>query len=126
AEGTAGLAVTLPGLAAALTAPLLPAALRRADRRTVLAGLMTLLAAANATAALAPAFPVLLAARLLVGVCIGGVWAVAAGLAVRLVPAPAVARATALVFSGIAVASVVGVPAGTFLGELAGWRASFG
>lgn len=64
AEGTAGLAVTLPGLAAALTAPLLPAALRRADRRTVLAGLMTLLAAANATAALAPAFPVLLAARL--------------------------------------------------------------
>jgi predicted MFS family arabinose efflux permease len=55
----------------------------------------------------------------------GGVWSVAAGLAGRLVPVGSVGRATATIFSGIAVASVLGVPAGTFLGELAGWRAAF-
>ncbi|QES41650.1 MFS transporter [Streptomyces venezuelae] len=124
-HGTAGLAVTLPGLVAALAALLLPVAVRRADRRTVLALLMALLAVANVVSALAPAFAVLLVARVLVGVCIGGVWAIAAGLGVRLVRAEGAGRATAVIFSGIAVASVLGVPAGTLLGELAGWRWGF-
>ncbi|QNS06238.1 MFS transporter [Streptomyces xanthii] len=124
-EGTAGLAVTLPGIVAALAAPLLPPAARRTDRRTLLTALLVLLAAANLLSALATSLPALLAARVLVGVCIGGVWAVAAGLAPRLVPAARTGRATALIFSGIAVASVVGVPAGTYLGELTGWRWSF-
>ncbi|NGO12110.1 MFS transporter [Streptomyces sp. HC44] len=123
--GTAGLAVTLPGLVAALGALLLPVAVRRADRRTVLCVLLLLLAGANLLSALAPAFGVLLAARVLVGVCIGGVWAVAAGLAGRLVPPGSVGRATAVIFSGIAVASVLGVPAGTFLDGFAGWRWAF-
>ncbi|MET7359468.1 MFS transporter [Streptomyces sp. NPDC005562] len=124
-DGTAGLAVTLPGVVAGLAAPLLPVAARRVDRRTVLAALMTLLAVANVVSALAPAFGVLLAARVLVGVCIGGVWAVAAGLGVRLAGEEGAGRATAVIFSGIAVASVLGVPAGTLLGELAGWRWGF-
>ncbi|MFB8777770.1 MFS transporter [Streptomyces broussonetiae] len=123
--GTTGLAVTLPGLVAAASAPLLPVVVRRADRRTVLGGLLFLLAAANLLCALAPHIAVLLAARALVGVCIGGVWAVAAGLAVRLVPPAAAGRATAVIFSGVAVASVLGVPAGTFLGAVAGWRWAF-
>ncbi|GAQ56604.1 purine ribonucleoside efflux pump NepI [Streptomyces acidiscabies] len=123
--GTAGLAVTLPGLVAAVSAPLLPIVVRRADRRHVLAALLLLLAAANLLSALAPGLAVLLVARALVGVCIGGVWAVAAGLPARLIPERYAGRATALVFSGIAVASVIGVPAGTFLGSLAGWRWSF-
>ncbi|MFH8485677.1 MFS transporter [Streptomyces longisporoflavus] len=125
-HGTAGLTVTLPGVVAALAALLLPVAVRRADRRTVLCALMALLAAANLASALAPAFGVLLAARVLVGVCIGGVWAIAAGLGARLVrEQSASGRATTVIFSGIAVASVLGVPAGTFLGELAGWRWAF-
>ncbi|MFD0552705.1 MFS transporter [Streptomyces rectiviolaceus] len=124
-DGTAGLTVTLPGVVAALAALVLPVAVRRADRRTVLCALMALLAAANLLSALAPAFGVLLAARVLVGVCIGGVWAIAAGLGVRLVREEAAGRATTVIFSGIAVASVLGVPAGTFLGELAGWRWAF-
>ncbi|MFE1956786.1 MFS transporter [Streptomyces sp. NPDC059479] len=123
--GTTGLTVTLPGLVAALAAPLLPVAVRRADRRTVLCVLLAVLAAANALSALAPAFGVLLLGRALVGVCIGGVWAVAAGLAVRLVPEESEGRATAVIFSGIAVASVLGVPAGTLMGGLAGWRWAF-
>ncbi|MFF3937911.1 MFS transporter [Streptomyces phaeofaciens] len=124
--GTAGLALTLPGLVAAVAAPLLPVAVRRADRRGVLCALLLLLAVADLLSALAPDVTVLLVARALVGVCIGGVWAVAAGLAVRLVPAASVGRATAVVFSGIAVASVLGVPAGTVLGATAGWRWAFG
>ncbi|KUF14770.1 MFS transporter [Streptomyces silvensis] len=125
-DGTAGLTVTLPGVVAALAALLLPVAVRRTDRKHVLCGLMLLLGAANVLSALASGFAVLLAARIVVGLCIGGVWAVAASLAVRLVAAESVGRATAVIFSGIAVASVLGVPAGTFLGELAGWRWAFG
>lgn len=125
-DGTAGLTVTVPGLVAAVAALLLPVAVRRADRRAVLCGLMLLLGAANLVSALAPSFAVLLGARIVVGLCIGGVWAVAASLAVRLVRTESVGRATAVIFSGIAVASVLGVPAGTFLGELAGWRWAFG
>ncbi|MFD9795589.1 MFS transporter [Streptomyces sp. NPDC059070] len=124
-EGTAGLAVTLPGVVAALTAPLLPGLAGRTDRRTLLVALVLLLAAADLVSALAPGFGVLLGARLVVGVCIGGVWALAAGLAPRLVRAAAVPRSTALIFSGIAVASVVGVPAGALVGEVAGWRWGF-
>ncbi|RDG39711.1 MFS transporter [Streptomyces corynorhini] len=124
-DGTAGLTVTLPGVVAALAAPVLPVAVRRADRRSVLCALLALLAGANLLAALAPAFGVLLAARALVGVCIGGVWAVAAGLGVRLVRAEDAGRATAVIFSGIAVASVLGVPTGTLMGTLAGWRWTF-
>ncbi|TGA95752.1 MFS transporter [Streptomyces sp. MZ04] len=124
-DGTAGLTVTLPGMVAALAALLLPVAVRSADRRTVLCTLTGLLAAANLLSALAPSFGVLLAARVLVGVCIGGVWAIAAGIGIRLVREEAAGRATTVIFSGIAVASVLGVPAGTFLGELAGWRWAF-
>ncbi|MHC5909285.1 MFS transporter, partial [Streptomyces sp. S6] len=123
--GTAGLAVTLPGVVGAGAALLLPVAVRGTDRRRVLTGLLLLLAVANLLSALVSGLAVLLAARVLVGVCIGGVWAVAAGLPARLVPETAVGRATAVVFSGIAVASVIGVPAGTFLGAVAGWRWAF-
>ncbi|MEW2580889.1 MFS transporter [Streptomyces syringium] len=123
--GTAGLTMTVPGLVAALAAPLVTAAAGRWDRRWVLVALMGLLAAANLLSACATDITVLVALRVLVGVCIGGVWAVAAGLAVRLVPERSVGPATSLIFSGIAVASVLGVPAGTLTGELGGWRASF-
>ncbi|MFD4998121.1 MFS transporter [Streptomyces buecherae] len=124
-DGTAGLAMTLPGLVAAVAAPLLAVFVGRLDRKRVLIALMALLAGANLVSALATSFPVLLTARVLVGLSIGGVWAIAAGLAVRLVPARAVATATSVIFSGIAVASVLGVPAGTLIGDLATWRAAF-
>ncbi len=87
--------------------------------------LVAVLVAGNLGAAWAPDFGTMVAARVLVGIGMGGVWAVAAGLAVRLVPAKSAGAATSLVFSGVAVASVLGVPAGTYLGALAGWRAAF-
>ncbi|GAA5137553.1 MFS transporter [Pseudonocardia adelaidensis] len=124
-EGMAGQTLTTTGIVAAVAAPLVVPALGRMDRRRALVALMGLLAGANLLAAWAPAFGVMVAARVLVGIAMGGVWALAAGLAVRLVPPGSVGRATATIFSGIAVASVLGVPAGTFLGALAGWRSAF-
>ncbi|MEU4198560.1 MFS transporter [Streptomyces sp. NPDC045470] len=124
-DGTAGLTLTVAGVVAALGAPVLTLAVGRADRRLVLCGLMAMLAAANLLAAWAPGFGVMLVARVLVGLGMGGVWALAAGLAVRLVAARSVAAATSLIFSGVAAASVLGVPVGTLIGQLGGWRAAF-
>lgn len=124
-EGTAGLTLTVTGLIAAFSAPLITAAVGRIDRRTVLCSLLVLLAAANVLTAWSPSFAVMILARVLVGIGLGGVWSLAGGLAVRLVPAAAVGPATSLIFSGVAIASVVGVPSGAYLGELVGWRAAF-
>ena len=86
---------------------------------------MALLAVANLAGAFAPNYPVMLAARVLTGVSIGGFWAVAAGLGVRLVPERSVGRATSIILAGVSVASVLGVPAATFLSSYAGWRTAF-
>src|SRR5690606_38562698 len=71
-EGTAGLMMTVPGLVAAVSAPVLAVAARGLDRRLTLLGLMALLAGANLVAALATDYLVMLAARVLTGVSIGG------------------------------------------------------
>ncbi|MEI5103589.1 MFS transporter [Streptomyces sp. PmtG] len=123
--GAVGLMVTLPGLVAAATAPVLPVLIGRLDRRLVLLGLMALMVGANALSAAAPGLAVLLVARFLVGVSIGGFWALAAGIAVRLVPERHIPRATALVFGGATAANVLGVPAATLVGELSDWRVAF-
>ncbi|WP_436778310.1 MFS transporter [Yinghuangia sp. YIM S09857] len=124
-EGTAGLALTVTGLSAAVAAPVLAPLFARHDRRRLLVLLMALVGLGNLVSAWASNFAVMTAARLLVGVGMGGVWALAAGIAVRLVPPRSVGAATSLVFSGIAVASVLGVPAGAYVGELLGWRWAF-
>ncbi|MER6506863.1 MFS transporter [Nonomuraea sp. NPDC001636] len=124
-DGTAGLMVSLPGLVAAVSAPVLALATRRLDRRVPLLGLMALLAVANLAAAFATSFPVMLGARVLTGISIGGFWAFAAGLGLRLVPERSVGRATSVILGGVSVASVLGVPAGTLVASAAGWRTSF-
>ncbi|WP_055478623.1 MFS transporter [Sphaerimonospora mesophila] len=125
-DGEVGLMVTVSGLVAAVTAPLLPVAIRGLDRRVVLLGLILLALVANVVSAVTPNYAVLMVARLFVGVSIGGFWALAAGLGVRLVPEAYVAKATSLIFFGAMAANVIGVPAGTFVGELTSWRIAFG
>ncbi|QFY76936.1 MFS transporter [Alcaligenes faecalis] len=125
--GTAGLLISLPALLAALFAPLVVLASGGVDRRRILCGLLALLVLANIASALAPSIAwMLVAARVLVGFCMGGIWAIAGGLASRLVPAQSVGLATSIIFGGVAAASVLGVPLGALMGELAGWRWAFG
>lgn len=124
-EGTAGLMVTIPGLVAAVTAPLVTVATGRIDRRIVLALLIGLMGAANLASAFATSFAVVLLARFLIGISVGGFWSIAGGIALRLVPEKDVPRATAVIFGGVETASVLGVPLGTFIGDLSGWRTAF-
>ncbi len=124
--GMGGFMLFVPAILAALFAPLVVLGAQGADRRLILCGLLALLAGANAASAWAPSMPWFLAARILVGFCIGGIWAIAGGLPGRLVAPGGVGLATSIIFGGVAVASVAGVPLGAFIGELAGWRAAFG
>lgn len=124
--GSAGLMISLPALLAALFAPFVVIASGGIDRRWILCGLLTLLVVANLASALAPDLNVMLAARILVGFCMGGIWAIAGGLASRLVPEKAIGLATSIIFGGVAAASVLGVPLGAFIGDIIGWRWAFG
>lgn len=123
--GTAGLMVTMPGVVAAVAGPVLIIASGRLDRRAVLLALTALLVASNLLAALAPNFATMLVARVLLGLCVGGFWTFAPGATSHLVPAAEQPRAMSYVLAGISAATVVGVPAGALLGDIAGWRAAF-
>ncbi|HGM6836532.1 TPA: MFS transporter [Serratia marcescens] len=123
--GRAGLLISLPALFAALFAPLVVLGARRTDRRSLLIAFLLLLIAANLLAAAATSMALLFAARILLGFCIGGIWAIAGGLAERLVPPTSVGLALSVIFGGVAAASVFGVPLGVFLGEALGWRMAF-
>ncbi|MCL7930956.1 MFS transporter [Halomonas llamarensis] len=124
--GMAGLMVTVPGVVAAFSAPLLPVAVGRLDRRIMLTVLMVVMVAGSVFSALASSFILLLAARVLVGLSIGGFWAVAGSIAPRLVPEAQVPKAMTMIFGGVAAASVMGVPLGTLLGDFSNWRVAFG
>ncbi|MFE9508514.1 MFS transporter [Streptomyces anthocyanicus] len=124
-DGMAGLMMTMPGFLAAVSAPVVTVATGRIDRRLMLGTFILLLALANFLAAVAPSYWLVLVSRVLVGVTIGGFWSIGAGLASRLVPAESVGRATAVIFSAVPLGSVLGVPLGTLIGDVAGWRTAF-
>lgn len=124
--GTAGLVITLPGIMAAFAAPLLPVLMKNLDRRYLLLGLATTMVVANAITAIAPNFEILLVSRFILGFAIGGFWATAIALSGRLAPSHLpIAKATATVMAGVTLATVLGVPIGTWLSDSYGWRTSF-
>ncbi|MFB7528959.1 MFS transporter [Streptomyces sp. NPDC056178] len=124
-DGTAGLMMTMPGILAAVSAPLVTVATARLDRRAMLCAFMLLLALADFLTAAASDYRLVLVSRVMVGVTIGGFWSIGVGLAGRLARPASAARATAVIFSAVPLGSVLGVPAGTFIGGLAGWRTAF-
>lgn len=123
--GLAGLMVLVPGLGAAVAGPLVVVAAGRLDRRRMIALLGLLVVLSNGLAAAAPDFAVLLVARMLLGVAIGGFWAVVPPLGFRLAGPAAGTRATSVILAGLSAGTVVGLPAGQLLGNLIGWRATF-
>ncbi|MBP6115411.1 MAG: MFS transporter [Neisseriaceae bacterium] len=123
--GTTGLSVSLPAILGGLFAPIVLLLAGRLDRQRLLSGLLLLLTIANLASAWAPNLPLLLAARVLVGFAIGGIWSIAGGVATRLVVPDKVGLATAIIVGGVAAASVFGVPIGTSIGDALGWRQAF-
>ncbi|WP_306368685.1 MFS transporter [Nocardiopsis sp. CC223A] len=123
--GSAGQSVTVTAIAAGISGLLLPVLVPRADRRRVLIGLTGLAVVSNLLVAAAPGLTALLAARALLGIALGGFWALAIATAARLVPGDRLGRAVTVINSGVAVATIAAVPLGAWLGGLWGWRQVF-
>ena len=124
-EGTAGLMVTVPGFLAAIAAPMTLGFAARFDRKRVLVALLILLVVSNAIVATAHGFAALMFGRVLLGIAVGGFWTIGGSLGPRLRPGAEGPRATALIFSGVSLGTVAGVPAGALIGDLFGWRTAF-
>lgn len=124
-EAVAGQAVTTTAMVALVAALLTAVVTRGLDRRIVMVGFSLLLMASDLLVAIAPNLTLLLLARVLLGVALGGFWSMATAVAIRLVPPPMVPRALSILFSGVSAATIVAVPLGSFLGGLYGWRFVF-
>jgi DHA1 family inner membrane transport protein len=122
---SAGLLVTGYALGVAIGAPILAIVTSAMPRKLALMGLMGLFILGNVLSALAPGYDWLLAARVVAAFCHGAFFGIGAVVAASLVPANKQAQAIALMFTGLTLANVLGVPAGTALGQAAGWRAAF-
>lgn len=121
----AGLLISVYALGVVVGSPLMTLALAGMARRRALLALLALFVAGNAACALAPSYPLLMAARLLTALTHGTFFGIGAIVAAGLVGPRQRSRAVALLFSGLTLANVLGVPAGTALGQVAGWRAAF-
>ncbi|MGW2640977.1 MFS transporter [Streptomyces sp. NPDC001348] len=122
---SAGHLVSAYALGVVIGAPLLAAVTARMSRRTVLIGLMVLFVAGNALSAFAPGNGSLLAARFLSGLPHGAFFGVGAVVATTMVAPERKARSVSLMFLGLTVANVAGVPVATLMGQHLGWRATF-
>jgi predicted MFS family arabinose efflux permease len=124
-SGTAGQTVTVTAVVAAFAGPGIVIGTRSLNRRWTLLGLTLLLIVASALAALANGLTLLLVSRVLLGIGLGGFWAMAGALAMRLVPMAHLPRAMAIIFTGVSVATVTAAPLGAYVGATLGWRAAF-
>ena len=124
--GTAGLVIPLPAIMGAFAAPLISVWVKSLDRRVLLISLTAVMVFANFITAYAASFELLLFSRFVLGIAIGGFWATAIALSGRVAPPHLpIAKATAIVMAGVTLATVLGVPIGTWLSELYGWRSAF-
>lgn len=121
----AGLLISAYALGVAIGAPVLTILSRHMPRKTVLMALMVIFIVGNAACALAPDFYSLMAARVLTSLTHGTFFGVASVVATRLVPADRKASAIAIMFTGLTAATLLGVPAGAWLGLHYGWRSTF-
>ncbi|MGW9019020.1 MFS transporter [Priestia megaterium] len=124
-EGTAGLALTSSAIFGMIAAPLAIIGVGRIDRRTVLLGLTFILIVSNILSTLATHFVLFLISRIILGIAVGGFWAISIAAANRLVPKEKAARASSLVFSGISIGSVISVPVAVYLASNFDWRSAF-
>lgn len=124
-KGLAGQAVTVTAGVGMVASLLIATASGRTDRRKVLLFLTMLLVLSNLLVAAAPSLFAVLVARVLLGISLGGFWALSAATMMRLVPEAMLPKALAILFGGVSAATVFAPPIGSFLGELFGWRSAF-
>ena len=122
---SAGLLVSLYALGVAIGAPVLTALTGKLPRKTLLLALMALFTLGNLLAWQAPGYNSLVAARILTGLAHGVFFSIGSTIATGLVPKEKAASAIAIMFTGLTVALVTGVPLGTFIGQHFGWRETF-
>ena len=122
---TAGLLITGYALSVVIGGPLMTAAVARRSRKPVLIGLLAFFVVGNALSALATAYPLMLAGRVVAALCHGSFIGLATIVAGDLVPAARRSSAIGAMLSGLTLANVAGVPLGTLLGQQWGWRATF-
>ncbi len=122
---SAGLLVSLYALGVAIGAPVLTALTGKLPRKALLLALMALFTAGNLLAWQAPSYETLVAARILTGLAHGVFFSIGSTIATGLVPREKAASAIAIMFTGLTVALVTGVPLGTFIGQHFGWRETF-
>lgn len=121
----AGLVVTAYAAGVVIGAPIMAVVTNRFPRKASLLGLMGIFVVGNAFCALAPDYAMLIVARVVTAFCHGAFFGIAAVVAAELVAPNRRAQAVALVFAGLTVANIMGVPGGTALGQALGWRATF-
>jgi DHA1 family inner membrane transport protein len=117
--------VTAYALSVAFGSPFLAIATARMDRRKALLLLITIFILGNSFCALAPTYRLLMAARIITALCHGAFFGLGSVVAATLVPEQKKAQAIAMMFAGLTLANVLGVPFGTALGEAFGWRETF-
>ena len=122
---SAGLLISLYALGVAIGAPLLTAMTGKVPRKALLLGLMVLFTAGNLLAWQAPSYESLIIARVITGLAHGVFFSIGSTIATSLVPKEKAASAIAIMFTGLTVALVTGVPLGTFIGQHFGWRETF-
>ncbi|WP_372943644.1 MFS transporter [Shewanella sp.] len=122
---SAGLLVSLYALGVAIGAPVLTALTGKWNRKHVLLTVMALFVAGNVLAWQAPGYETLIAARIITGLAHGVFFSIGSTIATGLVPKEKAASAIAIMFTGLTVALVTGVPLGTYIGQTFGWQATF-
>ncbi|CAI1021815.1 MFS transporter [Serratia proteamaculans] len=122
---SAGLLVTIYAIGVAIGAPVLTALTGRVPRKLLLISLMVLFTLGNLLAWQSPGYGTLVVARLLTGLAHGVFFSIGSTIATSLVAKEKAASAIAIMFGGLTVALVTGVPLGTFIGQHFGWRETF-
>jgi len=122
---SAGMLVSFYALGVAVGAPVLTALTSRVPRKHLLLGLMALFTIGNLIAWLAPGYEALMSARVLTGLAHGVFFSIGSTIATGMVSKEKAASAIAMMFAGLTVALVTGVPLGTFIGQSFGWQTTF-
>jgi multidrug resistance protein len=121
----AGLLVSLYALSITVGTPIFSALTGRFPRRGLILVLMAIFTLCNLAAALSPSYPTLLASRIVMGVAHGVFFGVGATVATSLVPKSKSGSAVAVMMGGLTVAMVIGVPLGSWIGQMFNWRVPF-